>query len=189
MKILLLGLPGCGKGTQGALLSAALSIPHISVGDVVRKELARQSPLGQEIAQDIENNNRDRSAAGHIHTGWSPLRDDLALRVVEQEVAGHNSFVLDGFPRTAVQARSMPFAPNKIFFLSLSEEECRARYLARKREGDSLAKFESRLAAEECRLPKVLAAFYGTYPFLYVDARGTEEQIFQCILKNLPTAN
>jgi len=88
-----MGAPGSGKGSQANLLSKAFSIPHISTGDILRKEVAEQSEIGL-IVQDI------------MAKGDFP-KDDLIISMLEkrvQEADCKNGFILDGFPRTMVQA-------------------------------------------------------------------------------------
>ena len=93
MRVVLLGAPGAGKGTQAALLRERDGCVHISTGDIFRQNLKEQTPLGME-------------AKGYMDQG-ALVPDDLVLRMVsgrllEPDVAG--GFLLDGFPRTVPQA-------------------------------------------------------------------------------------
>lgn len=90
---LLVGPPGCGKGTQAARLSSQLGIPAISTGEMIRAEIRSGTPLG-------------RIAAGVTITGGL-LSDDLVNRIVASRLAQadcRNGFLLDGYPRTVDQA-------------------------------------------------------------------------------------
>lgn len=94
MRLVIMGLPGAGKGTQAALLSEKFGIPHISTGAMFRAAKGAGGPLAQKIAQHIDQ--------GEL------VPDGLALAVVrarlEQEDC-RDGFLLDGFPRTVSQAR------------------------------------------------------------------------------------
>jgi len=91
-RILLIGPPGSGKGTQAHRLSGELHIPEISTGDMFRTHLANGSPLGREIREFLD--------AGNL------VPDNLTtamLRERLQERDARNGFLLDGYPRTVSQ--------------------------------------------------------------------------------------
>lgn len=92
--VIFLGPPGSGKGTQGALLSAALGIPAISTGDMLRSECDSGSELGKAV--------REVLASGRL------VNDDLVNRVVSKRLRHADckrGCILDGYPRTVSQAR------------------------------------------------------------------------------------
>jgi|APGre2960657505_1045072.scaffolds.fasta_scaffold04039_2 adenylate kinase len=93
MRIVLLGPPGAGKGTQGLLLCKKYGIPHISTGDMLREQVASASELGLKIKSVLD--------AGELVT------DELVMQVVEARLRKADclpGFLLDGVPRTVVQA-------------------------------------------------------------------------------------
>lgn len=96
MRIVLIGLPGAGKGTQGILLSERCGVPHISTGSIFRLAKASGSELGREAARYIDR--------GEL------VPDELATAIVAERLRMddcRNGFILDGFPRTVNQARAL----------------------------------------------------------------------------------
>lgn len=123
-RIVLLGPPASGKGTQAALLSATFGIPAASTGAMLRDEKARRSKLGAEAER--------WTIQGKL------FPDELALRVVWKWLENRRRFILDGFPRTLGQAesfdqgleeRNMPL--DVVYFLNLSDELVRERMTSR----------------------------------------------------------
>ncbi|MEU2034672.1 adenylate kinase [Nocardia amamiensis] len=96
MRVVLLGPPGAGKGTQAVLLSEKLGVPHISTGDLFRANISQQTPLGREAQKYMD--------AGDL------VPSDVTNRMVEARVNepdAANGFVLDGYPRTVDQADAL----------------------------------------------------------------------------------
>lgn len=96
LKIILLGPPGAGKGTQAKLISERYVIPHISTGDIFRKNITEKTPLGIEAKRYIDN--------GQL------VPDDVTIGIVKDRLGMSdckNGFLLDGFPRTAMQAEAL----------------------------------------------------------------------------------
>ncbi len=96
MNIMLLGAPGAGKGTQAAKLIEAYGYAHISTGDILRKAVANQTPLGL-------------AAKGYMDKG-ELVPDTVVIGLVKarlQEPDAEKGFILDGFPRTVVQADAL----------------------------------------------------------------------------------
>ena len=96
MNIILLGAPGAGKGTQGELISEKLQIPTISTGNMLREAIANGSKLGKQVKQYMDN--------GSLVPD-SVIMDLMAQRVTESDCA--NGFILDGVPRTLIQAEAI----------------------------------------------------------------------------------
>ena len=96
MKLILLGAPGAGKGTQAELLTAKLSIPAISTGNMLREALANGTELGKKVKQYMDD--------GLL------VPDELILGIVAERVTKpdcQNGFILDGVPRTLAQAEAL----------------------------------------------------------------------------------
>jgi len=95
-KIVLLGAPGSGKGTQAVTIAKKYGIPHVSTGDIFRANIKGQTPVGILAKEFIDK--------GHL------VPDDVTLAIVENrlnEKDCDNGYLLDGFPRTIAQAESM----------------------------------------------------------------------------------
>ena len=93
MKIIMLGAPGAGKGTQAKMLAEKYKIPHISTGDIFRANIKNQTELGMEAKQYMDK--------GLL------VPDELTVKILLDRVANDdckNGYVLDGFPRTIPQA-------------------------------------------------------------------------------------
>ena len=107
MRIILLGPPGAGKGTQAQLLSKAYQIPQISTGDMLRTAAnAADSELGREVKQ--------------IMTEGRLVSDDIMIKLVAQRIEQpdcQQGFLLDGFPRTTAQADALRHAGIKIDYV------------------------------------------------------------------------
>ncbi len=103
MRIVLLGAPGSGKGTQGKQLSEKYHIPQISTGDLLRAAVAAGSPLGVRAKEAMDD--------GHL------VSDDIVLGMIEERLAqpdAKDGFILDGFPRNTPQAQALDILLAKI---------------------------------------------------------------------------
>jgi adenylate kinase len=94
--LIVLGPPGAGKGTQCKRLKKALQIPHVSTGDILRDQINRDTVIGRQVKDLVEQGNLVPD---------SLVFDMLAERIDREDCAG--GFVLDGFPRTFTQAKSL----------------------------------------------------------------------------------
>lgn len=96
MKLIFIGPPGSGKGTQAKRLAAQHGVPHISTGDMLRDAIADGTELGQKAAPIM--------ASGAL------VSDDLMLGIIDERLAkpdAQRGFILDGYPRTVVQAEKL----------------------------------------------------------------------------------
>ena len=101
MKIIMLGAPGAGKGTQTKMLSERYGIPHISTGDIFRMNIKNNTELGQK-------------AKGYMDAGQL-VPDELVVDLVVDRIKAKDcmkGFILDGFPRTIPQAEALDYALN-----------------------------------------------------------------------------
>jgi len=103
MKIIMLGAPGAGKGTQAKMIAEKYSVPHVSTGDIFRANIKNGTELGKQAKEYMD--------AGKL------VPDELTVRILLDRVAQDdckNGYVLDGFPRTIPQAQVLEDALNKL---------------------------------------------------------------------------
>ena len=119
MKLILLGAPGAGKGTQAEVLSAKLGIPTISTGNMLRAAIQEGTPVGLEAKSYMD--------AGKL------VPDDVIIRVVAQRIAQpdcEGGFILDGVPRTIGQAEALDQAGvvfDRVVSIEISDAEIEER--------------------------------------------------------------
>lgn len=127
MDLIILGAPGSGKGTQGALLSTRLAIPKISTGDLLRAAVKDGTPLGTK-------------AKGYMDKGLL-VPDEIIFGLIEEVLASDaaaRGVIMDGFPRTLPQAEAVDrlLAPlgrtvDRVLLIDVSEEELITRMVKR----------------------------------------------------------
>ena len=122
MKLVLIGAPAAGKGTQASRLVEHYSIAHISTGDMLREEVAKETELGKE-AKAIMN-------AGGL------VSDEIIIAMVKERIKKDdckNGFILDGFPRTVVQAEKLDemVTLDKVVYINAPDEVMLERLTAR----------------------------------------------------------
>ena len=131
MKLVFLGPPGAGKGTQASRLSKELNLEHASTGDIFRAAVAEDSELGRTVKSYLD--------------GGKLVPDELTSRVVEEMVLERfEDFILDGFPRTLPQAELLDE------MLHRRNEELDAVLYFELGEEDAIKRLEGRLVCPEC---------------------------------------
>ena len=123
MKLVFLGPPGAGKGTQAARVCEKLSIPHISTGDMLRSAIASGTPTGLKAKTYVESG------------GLVP--DEVLIEMVRERLSQAdctNGYLLDGFPRTVHQAEALNeiSAPDKVIDVEVRDERLMARLTGRR---------------------------------------------------------
>jgi adenylate kinase len=183
MDILLLGPPGAGKGTQGAILAQRLGIPKFATGDLLRDAVAVGTPLGRKAQQVMEE--------GHL------VSDDLILGIVKEELAkpaAAKGVVFDGVVRTLPQAEGVQALladqgrkMDKVLFFDVSDDEILARLEKRRgiesRADDDPKAVERRLRAYREQTAPVLAWFEQRGGVMKVPAVGSVAEIAERVRK------
>lgn len=124
MKLILLGAPGAGKGTQAEVLSAKLNIPTISTGNILRAAIKDGTPTGLKAKSYMDN--------GQL------VPDEVVIAIVAERLAQEdcaNGFILDGMPRTLPQAEALDKAGVKldhVLSIEISDEEIEQRMTGRR---------------------------------------------------------
>ncbi len=127
-RVVFLGAPGAGKGTQARALAAEWGVPQVATGDMLREAVAAQTPLGLEAKRHMD--------AGAL------VPDDVVIGLVEERLGRSDAvagFVLDGFPRTAAQAEALDAmlrrrgqSLDRVVFLDVGREELLRRLTGRR---------------------------------------------------------
>ena len=168
MRIILFGPPGCGKGTQATFISEALSIPHLSTGDMLRSAVSSGSEIGLKAKKIMES--------GGL------VSDEVVLSIVKERIAKNdceNGFILDGFPRTVNQAEKLDFLLSDnykldcVLRIKVDEEEIIKRLIARAREDDKLDIIKNRFKSYNSET-QPLIPFYEKSKILF-NINGMQE--------------
>lgn len=181
-RLILLGPPGAGKGTQAIKVAQFLKIPHISTGDIMRAEVASASSFGQEVKRYMD--------AGDL------VPDKVVLGVIESRFKNkdcQDGFLLDGFPRTVAQAEGLNAIVSKLG-QSLSSvvnikvedkyvvERILKRGLDSGRSDDTQEVIQRRLDVFKAQTAPLIAFYSKAELLLEVDGIGGVEEVFERIL-------
>lgn len=121
MKIVLIGIQGSGKSTQGNKLAERLALPYLSTGHIFRGIAHEHTPLGRYVKETMN--------AGYL------IPDDKTLKIVSVYLARpeyQKGYILDGFPRTKIQAESFRNGIDYAIYIKVSDEEALRRLSIRK---------------------------------------------------------
>jgi adenylate kinase len=187
MRVILLGPPGSGKGTQAKRLSEHLGVPAVSTGEMLRTAVAEGTPLGRQVKAVME---RGELVSDAIMT------ELVRERIRRPDVAG--GFILDGFPRTVQQAESLAgmlgngTPLSAVLYLSVPEEILEARLLDRARaEGradDRPETVRERIRVYRERTSPLVDYYRGRGLLADVDGVGSISEIADRVAGALPRA-
>jgi adenylate kinase len=180
VRVVLLGPPGAGKGTQAQKLSEKLGIPQISTGDLFRENISSGTPLGLEAKRYLD--------AGDL------VPSELTNKLVEDRIEQNDAvdgFILDGYPRSVAQAEALDemlknhnTKLDAVLEFSVSEEELFKRLKSRGRADDTEEVIHNRMKvyADET---KPLLEYYSRNNLQTVDAVGGLDEVFARALRAL----
>jgi adenylate kinase len=182
MRLLLIGAPGAGKGTQAGLLAMRFGITHISSGDLLRQHVRDLTPLGQQVKAYVDNG--DLVPDGLV-------MDMLRKPVVAAARAG--GYVLDGFPRTVVQAeasyavvRELGVEVQAAVHLDVPRDELVRRLLARGRGSDDTREvIEHRLQVYREMTVPLLDYYAGREWMFVVDGALPADAVHEDIVRRI----
>ncbi|MFT4155399.1 adenylate kinase [Parafilimonas sp.] len=184
--IILFGPPGSGKGTQSQKLIEKYGWKHLSTGDLLRSEIAQQTPLGLEAKNFIDK--------GQL------VPDEVVIGMISTALEtnpGVPGFLFDGFPRTAAQAEALDkllqlkkTAIAVMLALDVSEEELVKRLLNR---GQSSGRSDdtdesiirSRIEEYETKTKPVADYYNGFNKVVHIKGEGSVEEIFEALCKEI----
>jgi adenylate kinase len=179
-KILILGPQGSGKGTQANILSEVLNIPALSMGQLLRNEIASGSDLGNEISSIINQGNL--------------VSDDLALQILKKRLFqpdAENGYILDGYPRNKAQqeAYSTFDSPTEVLVIQVPRDESVSRLLKRAeiegRADDTQELIEKRLNIYTEQTQPIIDMYKQQGVVKEVDGIGTIEEIAKRIKETI----
>ncbi|MEO0835039.1 MAG: adenylate kinase [Cyanobacteria bacterium J06642_3] len=172
-RLIFLGPPGAGKGTQAQVLSENHQIPHVSTGDILRAAVTQQTPLGKK-AQDYMNR-------GEL------VPDALILDLIQDRLSYDdtaNGWILDGFPRNVNQAAFLEellakLAQNAdcVLNLQVPDEVLVSRLLARKRKDDNESTIRRRLEVYHQDTVPVIDFYQQKGTLKTIDGNQTMEEV------------
>jgi adenylate kinase len=185
MRLVLLGAPGSGKGTQAARLKEHLQVPHISTGDLLRAEVAAGTKLGLEAKEIM--------AAGNL------VSDEILLGMLEDRFSRPDTaggFILDGYPRNLAQAdaldkllgrirQPMDYAVQLEVPTELLVERIAGRAKAEGRADDSPESVRNRLQVYENSTAPVIEFYRQHGQLTVVDGVGSLDEVFNRIIEAL----
>ncbi len=172
MRLLLIGAPGAGKGTQAERLAARFGIAHISSGDLLRQHVREQTPLGRTVKSYLDS--------GDL------VPDGLVMDMLRKPVlAAADGYVLDGFPRTVEQAkasyavvRTLGAEVQAAIHLDVPRDELLRRLLARGRGSeDAESVVEHRLQVYQARTVPLLEYYAGREWMFTVDGARSPDAV------------
>jgi adenylate kinase len=182
MRIVFLGPPGAGKGTQAVRVAERLGVPHLSSGEMLREAIRQDSERGRQAAKFMN--------AGRL------VPSELVQALIEEHLeqpACAKGYLLDGFPRTVDQAEHLDWLLagrgariDRVIRIEVDEDVILARLSGRGREDDSQDVVRERLRQYD-DLTRPLVDYYREHGVLSdVDGLGTQDEVFGRILAALP---
>ena len=176
MKLILIGIQGSGKSTQGNLLSQEFGIPYLSTGQIFRQLAKEQTDLGNYIKETMN--------AGYL------IPDEKTLEIVTEYLGRpeyEKGYILDGFPRTLNQAEAFKNGVDQVVYLKISDEEALRRISLRNsgRADDTAEAIKRRIELFHTFTEPVIEHYKNIGILAEVNGEKSIEEIFADIKKNV----
>lgn len=177
MKIVLIGIQGAGKSTQGNLLSKQLNIPYLSTGHIFRQIAKEKTQLGRYIKETIN--------IGVL------IPDEKTIEIVNSYLSRpeyKRGYILDGFPRTVEQAKKFINNVDKVIYFDIADKDALWRLLYRHDEGrgdETLLALKKRIELYKKLTVPVIEYYRKQKLLVTIDAKLSIEEVNQEILKSL----
>ena len=177
MKLLFIGPPGAGKGTQADRVAERLGIPHISTGDMFREHVSRGTELGDKVEKIM--------AAGDY------VPDEITVQMLEERVGrpdASEGFILDGFPRTPGQVQSLDGllgedGLDKVVVFKVDQDELTERMLARGRADDTAETIRNRFDIYLEQTQPILDIYEERGLTVEVDGNGEMDEVTDRVME------
>lgn len=180
MKIILIGIQGAGKSTQGNLLSEKLHVPYLSTGHIFRELAKEHTPLGRYIKETMN--------AGYL------IPDAKVMEIVTEYLHRpeyEKGYILDGFPRTTKQAEEFENNVDYVFYLKVSDKEAlwrlsyRAMNNTENREDDTLKAIRKRIELFHTLTEPVIDYYKSKHKLVDIDGEQEIDKIHHEIMSHI----
>lgn len=176
MKLVLIGIQGAGKSTQGSMLAAKIGIPYLSSGHIFRKMAKEKSPLGRWLKETLNSG--------------TLVPDEKTIEIVLEYLKKpeyQNGFIIDGFPRTVAQAKAFTDGTEKVILIDVSDKEALWRISGRieNREDETLQAIRKRIALFHEVTAEVLSYYEEKGQLVKVNGEQSVEGVFNEILEKV----
>lgn len=176
MKLILIGIQGAGKSTQGNILSEKLGIPYLSTGHIFREMAKEKTKIGRYLKE--------------VMNSGALIPDDTTLEIVSEYLKRpeyEKGYIMDGFPRTSKQAEAFENGIDKVIYLRVSDREAlwRLSYRTDQREDDTLSALRKRIELFHEVTKPVIEYYRKKGHLIEIDGEKEIEEITREILESL----
>ena len=180
MKLVLIGIQGAGKSTQGMLLSEKFGIPYLSSGHIFREMAKEKTDLGRWLKETLNS--------GALVPDTETL--EIVLTYLEKPEYA-KGYILDGFPRTVVQAEAFNGSIDKVVYINVSAKEALWRISGREqlRDDETLTAIRKRIELFFSVTMPVVEYYRNINKLIEIDGELSVEAVFEDIVKKLESTN